>query len=462
MRNDYNFFDDIFADETIAEYKDANIIATKPETPKTKVCMTAKRAAAEFKKGKQIIAEDCEYSMDDYSTLVGNNVLAVGSVGCGKTRHIVTPNIHEAKGSYLITDPKGNLYKKYGDYLKSKGYDVKLVDFINPKNSVCYNPFAFIGNVQDILKIAYAIIYSDKTENTRDDPFWNNAATVMLSALIGYLYEKDKKEGTSTCTIAEVMRLLRLGVRENEDTTESELTKTFCLHKHLNPDSWACEQFDSINIGANRTFECIRVTISGKFSTLDTVELREMTSKNELGFRDIANRKTAVFVNVSDTDRSMDMLVNLFFAQAMNELCSYADKECEDGRLPIPVRFILDDFATNCRIKEFPRMISSFRSRAISVMLMIQAEAQLKAYYGEDYATIIASCDTYVYLGGNDPAMHKTISERCDRPYREVANMPVGSCWVFRRGSKPVFTKLKNPEKCIKEMTAVKKLERGA
>ena len=187
-----------------------------------------------------------------------------------------------------------------------------------------------------------------------------------------------------------------------------------------------------------------------------------MTSGNDFSFRDIADRKTAVFVNVSDTDRSMDVLANMFFEQAMNELCIYADNECEDNRLPIPVRFILDDFATNCKIKEFPRMISSFRSRAISVMLMIQAESQLKAYYGNDFATIIASCDTYVYLGGNDHDMHKTISERCDRPVREVSNMPIGSCWVFRRGSKPVFTTLKNPEKCIKEMTSVNTMERGA
>ena len=152
--------------------------------------------------------------------------------------------------------------------------------------------------------------------------------------------------------------------------------------------------------------------------------------------------KTVVFVTVSDTDRTLDPLVNIFFTQAMNELCSFADDKCRDGRLPIPVRFILDDFATNCRIDEFPRMISSIRSRALSVMLMIQSEAQLRQGYEHDAQTIISNCDTYVYLGGNDVQTAQAVSERCDKQLSEVLYMPVGSCWVFRRGSKPRYAKL--------------------
>ncbi len=417
--------------------------------------------SAEFKNSKMIIADGCEYSLDDYSTKVSNNVLITGSVGCGKTRNIVSANIYEAVGSYIITDPKGDLYKKYGAYLKKKGYDVMLIDFIRPERSVHYNPLALIRNTQDILKISSAIINSDDTPKSNADPFWDNNATMLLSSLIGYLYEQDKISGTKKCSIAEVMRLMRMGQRINEDVKDSSLSILFERHKLECSDSWAYEQFKNVDLAPYKTFDSIRATLAGKFAAMDTPELKEMLSGNRFSFRDIADRKTAVFVNISDTDRSLDTLVDLFFTQAMNELCSYADNECKDNRLPVPVRFILDDFATNCKIKEFPRMISSFRSRAISVMLMIQAESQLKARYGEDAKTIIANCDTYAYLGGNDLDTQKAISERCDRPLSEISAMPIGCCWVFRRGNKPVFAKLKNTDRCIEEMMSVKEQERG-
>lgn len=429
----------------------------KPVTEK----QTMRKMAEEFRKGKMIIAQDCEYSVDDYSTGVSNNVLVVGSVGCGKTRSIVTPNIHAAIGSYVITDPKGNLYGKYGDYLKSKGYDVILIDFINPERSAKYNPFSFIRKAQDVLKLATVFINKRESVGTKADPFWDNIGTTLLCSLIGYLYENDEKYGTSDCNITQVMKLLRKGARAEEYSKVSELALLFDAHKNAIPESWAYEQFENVNTAPIRTYDCIRTELASKLSSMDTPELKKMLSGDEFSFRDIANRKTAVFVNVSDTDRSLDALVNAFFNQAMNELCYYADTECENNRLPIPVRFILDDFATNCKINEFPRMISSFRSRAISVMLMIQAESQLKACYGEDASTIISNCDTYAYLGGNDLVTQKSISERCDRPMREVSAMPVGNCWVFRRGSKPVFTKLKNPDNYIEEMLRAKGGEKG-
>lgn len=447
--------------EITEEAREEKAVVKKCRKADNTSATSKEKPSDEFRNGKMVIAEGCEYSLDDYSTMVSNNALIAGSVGCGKTRNIASANIYEAKGSYVITDPKGNLCKKYGDYLRRKGYDVKLVDFTNPAQSVKYNPFSFIRNTQDILKIAATIIDSDKSSSNRADPFWDNNATILLCALIGYLYEMDKLNNTDKCSISEVMKLMRKGVRKNEDTTDSPLSRLFSELQQKNPCSWACEQFESVNSNPTKTYNCVKTTLSGKFSAMDTPELREMFSANEISFRDIADRKTAVFVTVSDTDRSMDVLVNLFFTQAMNELCNYADTECEDNRLPVPVRFILDDFATNCKIEEFPRMISSFRSRAISVMLMIQAESQLSACYGDDAYTIIANCDTYAYLGGNDLYTQRVISERCDRPFNEVAAMPVGHCWVFRRGDKPVFAKLKDTSECIREMLAVREKESG-
>lgn len=168
----------------------------------------------------------------------------------------------------------------------------------------------------------------------------------------------------------------------------------------------------------------------------DTRELREMLSYDETNIQDIGKKKTALFVVVSDMDRSFDKLANIFFTQAMAELCRVADQECEDQRLPLPVRFILDDFATNCKIEQFPRMISSIRSRGISTMLMIQSESQLRTSYTTDDKTIISNCDTYVYLGGNDVETAQAVAHRCDVPLRKILEMPVGTCWIFRRGEK--------------------------
>lgn len=182
----------------------------------------------------------------------------------------------------------------------------------------------------------------------------------------------------------------------------------------------------------------ILISVNSRLGHFDTPELSKMMAYDDIDIASIGRKKTALFVVVSDTDRSLDKLANLFFTQTMNELCWIADKECENNSLPVPVRFILDDFATNCKISEFPRMIASIRSRGISTMLMIQAESQLTENYGYDGKTIIGNCDTYVYLGGNDVETAKAVAERCDVPVKKILNMPIGRNWVFRRGQAPV------------------------
>ena len=205
-----------------------------------------------------------------------------------------------------------------------------------------------------------------------------------------------------------------------------------------NSRDFAYKQYLKYRTGAGKTIRSILITANTKLGAFDTVELNRMMGRSEIDFARIGRQKTAIFVVVSDTDRSMDTLANIFFTQAMNELCLYADTECSDQRLPVPVRFILDDFATNCKIVDFPRMISSIRSRGISVMLLLQAEGQLRSSYGNDAPTIISNCDTYVYLGGNDPDTANAIAIRCDLPLRKILYMPVGTNWIFRRGQLPV------------------------
>ena len=412
-------------------------------------------AAEEFANAHLYVTDTCRYSLDDIKTRIANNVLTVGSVGTGKSRNFVAPNIYEAVGSYFICDPKGQLYTMYSDYLRSKGYKVKLIDFIHPDRSDGYNPMAYVRSYQDIDKISSTIVNTKKTEGARVDPFWDNASINLVNGVIGYLFETDAEYKD----FGAILELMREGARtdNDDDGTESELAKKFKQHSEMNPDSWAYQQFALVNANPAKTFNNVISTLSGKLAKLDTPELRRMMAKESLDFTEAAKTKTAVFVTVSDSDRTLDDLVNIFFSQAINELCSFADDRCENGRLPIPVRFILDDFATNCRIEEFPRMISSFRSRAISVMLMIQGESQLEQSYGKDGNTIIANCDTYIYLGSNDMPTADRIAKRCDVPYEEIASMPIGSCVVFRRGSKPVRTKLSDTEHIINEMMNYRK-----
>ena len=400
--------------------------------------------------GKMILAEGQEYSLDCYKTQLNNNVLVVGTSGAGKTRSIVTPNLLEATGSYVVSDPKGNLYNKYKNYLEGKGYEVKKLDFTDPLNSDKYNFFHYIETTQDIVSVAHMLVYGEKSLGKGSyDPFWDEASQLLLQALIAYLKEGFKEDEQN---LHNVLRLVNLcnssGDLECATTTMDRMMED---HRRKYEDSFAVNNYDKFRVAASRTLRSILISVNTKLGLWDTPEVKEMTSGDDMDLTSIGQKKTAIFVIVSDTDRAMDQLANIFFTQAMNQLCRYADKHCEDNRLPIPVRFILDDFATNCKIAEFPRMIASIRSRGISTMLMIQAESQLTKGYGDDDSTIIGNCDTYVYLGGNDVKTAEAVAERCDLPLKRILNMPVGTNWIFRRGQEPVNATNFNLDKYLAE-----------
>ncbi len=382
-----------------------------------------------------ILGQNQYYSLDCYKTKLNNNVLVVGTSGAGKTRSIVTPNLLQASGSYVLSDPKGNLYKKYKPYLEKKGYVVKKLDFTDPEDSAHYNFFRYIRNTQDIVKIAHMLIYQRK-EGGHSDPFWDEASQLLVQAVIAYLREEW---GTKEQNLHRLLQLISLcQIEENSSETKTPLDRLMDELGEKNEDSYAFNSYNKFRVAASKTLKSILISVNSRLGLFDTPELNEMTACDDIDIASIGKKKTALFVVVSDTDRSLDGLVNIFFTQAMNELCRVADKECEDSCLPVPVRFILDDFATNCKIDEFPRMIASIRSRGISTMLMIQAESQLTESYGHDGKTIIGNCDTYVYLGGNDVETAKAVAERCDVPVKKVLNMPVETNWIFRRGQDPV------------------------
>lgn len=401
-----------------------------------------------------IVAEEKQYSLDCYKTKLNNNALIVGASGTGKTRSIVIPNLLQATGSYIVCDPKGTLYKEYGDYMRAQGYVVKYLDFIHPEKSDAYNPFVYLHTTQDVIKMADMIA---KAENSiADDPFWDEAASLLVAAIIGYLRFHRPEEEQTFDTVNWLLSNARADERYyGEGSTALDQIMTHLRNNE--PDCWAIKQYDKARVAAERTWNSILITLTSKMRNFDTEELNHMLSSDSMDICSIGMQKTVVFVVVSDSDRSMDMLVNLFFSQAMNELCMFADDKCEGYALPVPVRFILDDFATNCKIAQFPRMISSIRSRGISTMLMIQAESQLEQGYGKDGATIISNCDTYCYLGGTDLETARNIAERVNEPLRKVLYMPVGYSWVFRRGEEPSYCKILDLESFGKYKEASKK-----
>ena len=382
-----------------------------------------------------ILGQNQYYSLNCYKTKLNNNVLVVGTSGAGKTRSIVTPNLLQASGSYVLSDPKGNLYKKYKSYLEKQGYVVKKLDFTDPENSSHYNAFSYIKNTQDIVKIAHMLIYQ-RREVVHHDPFWDEASQLLVQAVVSYLCEELGAEEQNLHQLLQLIGLCQ--IEENSSQRKNLLDRLMEELGEKNEDSYAFNSYKKFRVAASKTLKSILISVNARLGSFDTPELNEMTAFDDIDITSIGKRKTALFVVVSDTDRSLDGLANIFFTQAMNELCRFADKECDDSCLPVPVRFILDDFATNCKIDEFPRMISSIRSRGISTMLMIQAESQLTENYGYDGKTIIGNCDTYVYLGGNDVETAKAVAERCDVPVKKILNMPVETNWIFRRGQVPV------------------------
>lgn len=381
-----------------------------------------------------ILGQNQYYSMDTHKTKLNNNVLVVGASGTGKTRSVVIPNLLQATGSYIISDPKGNLYAKYKKYLEAKGYEVKKLDFTDPENSAHYNFLHYIENTQDIVKVAHMLIY--QKGGGHKEPFWDEASQLLLQSVIAYLREaRPKKEQTFHNILKLISSLQTEGELEHQKTVLDLLMED---HGKENPDSYALSTYTKFRIAASNTLRSIAITLNARLGLYDIPEICQMTKTDTIDIPSIGKKKTALFVVVSDTDRSLDGLINIFFTQAMNELCKYADKHCEDNCLPVPVRFILDDFATNCKIEEFPRMISSIRSRGISTMLMIQAESQLAESYANDAKTIIGNCDSYLYLGGNDIETAKAVAERCDVPMKKILNMPVSTNWLFRRGQAPI------------------------
>lgn len=374
--------------------------------------------------GKMILGKNLECSVADITR--NQNVIVCGAPGTGKST-LVKANLYQAVNSYVISDPKGRLYAELKDFFADRGYRVLLADFKNIGRSNHYNPFSYITSQQDILAMAH--ILADQSRS-RNEPFWDDMTCILYSSLIAYLKEEMPKQ---MHTLRNMISMLNMAASRNADE-RSELDFMFQKLELKNPESWAVREYKRYRCMATRTLQSVLSTAHSKLASFDTPEIHEMTSKDDIDLPSIGKVKTAVFLVVSDVDRSMDPFASLFVTQCMKELINYADNQCRGQRLPVPVSFLLDDFATNLSIQNFPRMISSFRSRGINSWIVIQSKGQLESCYREDAATIIGASDTFIYQGSNDVESARLVAERSGRSVQSVMNLKIGTSLVLRRG----------------------------
>ena len=384
-----------------------------------------------------ILASDVLVNQDTRISGINNNVLVIGPSGSGKTRNYVKPNIMQANTSMIVSDAKGSLYGEFADYLRANGYTVYLLDFVNMKSNIGYNPLDYIRfdddgfpKEQDVVKISEIVIESF----TKSDPFWDVAARMYLQSGIAYVTETFPDEEKTLYHVAKLM----------EKDGGKAFKSLMFQYKELYPDSLASRRFDAfLSIGAaDKMMGSILGIVCTNLSSFELRELQKINNMPErIDFSRFGRQKTALFLSVSDTDRSMDRPANLFWTQALQSLCLSADTEYLNHCLDVPVRLYLDDFATNVYIPDFDKISSNIRSREIYCSVILQSLSQLEALYGSAKAdTIIGNCDQQLVLGVQDVKTASHFSQRGDVPASLMLNMPLDRCIVFLRGQKAKYT----------------------
>ena len=344
------------------------------------------------KKSGIILAENNYLPLDKRGNV---NVLVVGGSGSGKSASYSIPNAHQMLGSYVFTDPKGELYDRTAGYLREHGYKIKVLNLVHPQYSDGYNPLLHISSEIDVDVIANTIVKGQKSEGGGSDPFWDDSAETLLKSLIYYLMATRPEEEQNLASCAELVRAA------NSNGGSNLLTE---LISKLPYDHPARMNYKSIEIAPEKTYSSILSTLQSKLGKFDSKEIAELTSTDTIKFEDIGNRKTAVYVISSDTHAAYDFLLTIFFSQMIQQLYNYADDN--GGALKVPTYFILDEFANIGKIPDFDKKISTSRSRKISFSVILQNLDQLEAIYEKSYETIIGNCDTHVFLGSNS---YKTV-----------------------------------------------------
>mgnify|MGYP000945846252 FL=1 len=337
------------------------------------------------------------------------NVMVVGGSGSGKTRFYAKPNVMQANTSFVVLDPKGEILRDTGNLLKANGYEIKVLDLINMHLSHCYNPFAYLKDDKDVLKLVTNLIRNTtpKGSNT-NDPFWERSETALLEALILYLLYEAPPEEKNFPMVMEMIAAAE--VREDDETYQSPLDELFERLEMREPEHLAVKQYNIFKLAAGKTAKSILISLGVRLEKFNLASIAGITTTDELELSSIGERKTALFAVIPDNDSSFNFIVGMLYTQLFQQLYYLAD-HVYNGRLPVHVHFVMDEFSNVALPDEFDKLLSTMRSREISVSIILQNLAQLKALFKDTWESIVGNCDEFLYLGGNEQSTHKYVSE---------------------------------------------------
>ena len=348
------------------------------------------------------------------------NVLVIGGSGSGKTRFYVKPNLMQMHSSYCVTDPKGTIVLECGKMLEDNGYEIKILNTINFKKSMKYNPFAYLRSEKDILKLVQTIIANTKGEGEKaGEDFWVKAEKLYYTALIGYIFYEAPREEKNFATLLDMIDASE--VREDDETYMNPIDRLFEALEKREPTHFAVKQYKKYKLAAGKTAKSILISCGARLAPFDIRELRDLMSEDELELDTLGDRKTALFVIISDTDDTFNFVVSIMYSQLFNLLCDKAD-DVYGGRLPVHVRCLLDEFANIGLIPKFEKLIATIRSREISASIILQAQSQLKAIYKDNADTIVGNCDSTLFLGGKEKTTLKELSETLGKETIDLYN----------------------------------------
>ena len=336
------------------------------------------------------------------------NVLIVGGSGSGKTRFWLKPNLLQCHSSYVVTDPKGSIVVECGNALLKKGYKLKIFNTINFRKSMHYNPFAYIHEEKDILKLVTALMTNTKGEGQGGDPFWDKAERLLLVSLIAYLHYEAPVEEQNFATLLEMLNTMQ--VSEDDETYQNPVDLLFEDLEKKKPNSFAVRQYKLYKLAAGKTAKSILISCGARLAPFDIQELRDLTMYDELALDTLGDKKMALFLIMSDTDSTFNFLISMVYTQLFNLLCDKAD-DVYGGKLPIHVRCLIDECANIGQIPNLEKLVATIRSREISACLVLQARSQLKAIYKDNADTIVGNMDSQIFLGGSEPTTLKDLSE---------------------------------------------------
>lgn len=337
------------------------------------------------------------------------NTLVCGGSGAGKTRFFCKPNLMQCNTSFVILDPKGEILRDTGNLLKEKGYEIKVLDLITMKKSYCYNPFVYLNNDNDVQKLVTNLFKSTTPKGSQtNDPFWDTSASMLLSALIFYLHYEAPEDEQNFAMVMEMLRAA--SIEDEEDPRPSPLDELFSELELSNPEHIALKYYRSYHSGSAKTLKSIQITLAARLEKFNLESLASLTLTDEMELPSLGEKKVALFALIPDNDTSFNFLVSILYTQLFQQLF-YAADHIHKGSLPVPVHFLMDEFANVSLPDDFDKILSVMRSRGVSVSIILQNLAQLKALFEKQWESIVGNCDEFLYLGGNEQSTHKYVSE---------------------------------------------------